>query len=100
MAIAVIARRQYVENLRDKINPPPATAAGAGGRGGFGAPAGPTLDAKLSDIYPAVRAELRALDAQLKAAKGGDRTTAAHVSDLRHRIAEALKGKAGSGEEE
>ena len=94
-------QRAYVENLRDKINPPATPAAGAGGRGGgFGGNTGPTLDAKLSDIYPAVRAELRALDAQLKAAKGGDRTTAAHMSDLRHRIAEALKGKAGSGEEE
>ena len=94
-------QRAYVENLRDKINPPPA-AAGAGGRGGgaAGGPATPTLDAKVSDLYPAVRAELRGLDAQLKGTKGGDRTTAAHIEDLRHRIAEALKGKAASAGEE
>ena len=92
-------QRAYVENLRDKINPPVAAAAAAGGRGG-GAGAAPTLDAKVSDIYPAVRAELRALDAQLKAAKRGDRTASAHIEDLRHRIAEALKGKAGAAGEE
>lgn len=95
-------QRAYVENLRDKINPPPA-AAGAGGRGGGGGaqgPVSPTLDPKVSDLYPAVRAELRGLDAQLKGAKGGDRTTAAHIEDLRHRIAEALKGKAASAGEE
>lgn len=91
-------QRAYVENLRDKINPAPA-AAGAGGRGGAGGPAAPVLDAKVSDLYPAVRAELRGLDAQLRGAKTTDRTTAAHVADLRHRIAEALKGKAGAGEE-
>ena len=91
-------QRAYVENLRDKINPAPA-AAGAGGRGGAGGPAAPVLDAKVSDLYPAVRAELRGLDAQLKGAKTSDRTAAAHVADLRHRIAEALKGKAGAGEE-
>ena len=94
-------QRAYVENLRDKINPPPAAAAAAGGRGGGGgAPAAATLDPKVSDLYPAVRAELRALDAQLKGAKGGDRTNTAHIEDLRHRIAEALKGKAATAGEE
>lgn len=98
-------QRAYVENLHLKINPPAVTAA-AGGRGGGGGGGGrggaPALDAKLSDIYPAVRAELRSLDADLKAAesKTADRTTKAHVSDLRHRIADALKGKAGVADEE
>src|ERR1019366_4224398 len=98
-------QRAYVENLYLKINPPPVTAA-AGGRGGGGGGGGrggaPALDPKLSDIYPAVRAELRSLDADLKAAesKSADRTTKAHVSDLRHRIADALKGKAGAADEE
>jgi hypothetical protein len=97
-------QRAYVENLRDKINPPPAAAGAAGRGGGGGGRAGgiqtPTLDPKVSDLYPAVRAELRSLDAQLKGAKAGDRTTAAHIADLRHRIAEAIKGKAGTADEE
>ena len=67
---------------------------------GAGGPVAPTLDPKMSDLYPAVRAELRALDAQLKGAKGTDRTAAAHIEDLRHRIAEALKGKAATAGEE
>ena len=47
-------------------------------------------------------AELKALDAELKAASGKstDRNTKAHISDLRHRIADAIKGKAGAGDEE
>jgi len=98
-------QRAYVENLNLKINPPPVTAAAAGGRGGGGGggrggAAG--LDPKLSDIYPAVRAELRALDAEIKGgeSKATDRMTKAHLSDLRHRIADALKGKAGAADEE
>ncbi|MDA1082229.1 MAG: zinc-dependent metalloprotease [Gemmatimonadetes bacterium] len=91
-------QRSYVENLSVKINPPP-EPAGAGGRGGRGAtgPVSPTLDPKYSDLYPAVRAELKALDAQLRtnAARVTDRTTRAHIDDLRFRIGEALKGKPG-----
>ena len=46
--------------------------------------------------------DLKALDAELKAASGKstDRNTKAHISDLRHRIADAIKGKAGAGDEE
>jgi hypothetical protein len=97
-------QRAYIENLNLKINPPPANAAAAGGRGGGGGGrgnAGPQLDPKMSDIYPAVRAELRELDAEIRGAipKSGDRMTKAHLEDLRHRIADALKGKAGTAEE-
>jgi hypothetical protein len=100
-------QRAYVENLNLKLNPP-AAAAGAGGRAGGGGggggsrPQAPTLDPKLSDINGVVRAELKALDAELKgaAAKSTDRNTKAHISDLRHRIADAIKGKAGAGDEE
>jgi len=92
-------QRAYVENLNTKINPaPPATAAG--GRGGFpggGRGGPPQLDPKMSDIYPAVRAELKNLDAMLRdvipRTSGMQR---AHLEDLRHRIDEALKGKLGS----
>ena len=93
-------QRSYVENLDNKLNPP-APAAGAAGRGGVGGRAGgpPQLDATLTDLHAVGRAELQALDAQLRAAAGkGDRMTRAHVADLRHRIAEALKGKAAADE--
>ncbi len=95
-------QRAYVENLNTKLNPPAAPAAAAGGRGGGGGRAGgpPQLDVKLTDINAAVRNELRELDADLKAAENkGDKMTRAHVADLRHRIADALKGKAGAAEE-
>ncbi len=95
-------QRAYVENLNAKLNPPApsAAAAGRGGRGGRGG--APQLDPKLSDLYPSVRAELVALDAELKAAEGRttDRMSKAHIADLRHRIADALKGKAGAADEE
>ena len=98
-------QRAYVENLNLKLNPPAAAAGAAGGRGGGGGggrPQAPALDPKMSDINGIVRAELKALDAELKAASGKstDRNTKAHMSDLRHRIADAIKGKAGAGDEE
>jgi hypothetical protein len=98
-------QRAYIENLNVKINPPPPSAAatgrGGGGGGGGRGNAGPQLDPKMSDIYPAVRAELRELDTDIRAAIGktSDRMTHAHLEDLRHRIADALKGKAGTAEE-
>jgi hypothetical protein len=50
----------------------------------------------MSDIYPAVRAELKALDDMLlRAIPGTSGMTRAHLEDLRHRIAEALQGKLG-----
>ena len=87
-------QRAYVELMDEKLNPPPAqpaaAAAGRGGRGGA-----PQLDANLSDIKPAVRAELKALDAQIDAAiPGVSGMTRAHLEDLRHRIDGALKGRA------
>ncbi|MBI3567096.1 MAG: zinc-dependent metalloprotease [Gemmatimonadetes bacterium] len=96
-------QRAYVEALNAKLNPPPATAtAGRFGGAGAGRPVAPVLDQKLSDINPAVRADLRALDAELKGAEGkiADKVTKAHVADLRHRIADALKGKSGKDDGE
>jgi hypothetical protein len=86
-------QRAYVEALDTKINPPPASTAAVavpgGGRGGA-----PQLDARLSDIYPAVRAELRALDAQLRDAAGrSSGMKRAHLEDLRYRIEQALNPK-------
>ncbi|HKJ01719.1 MAG TPA: zinc-dependent metalloprotease, partial [Longimicrobiales bacterium] len=82
-------QRAYVDMLDEKINPPPANPNAAGR--GFGGPQRPQLDPELSDIHAAVRADLRALDAQIQG--GLSRTsgmTRAHLEDLRHRIAEAL----------
>ncbi|MCG6958256.1 MAG: zinc-dependent metalloprotease [Gemmatimonadetes bacterium] len=86
-------QRAYVDLLDSKINPPPPNP-NAAGRGGFGGQQRPQLDPKLSDIYAAVRADLKALDAQIQQAmprmSGMNR---AHLDDLRHRIDEALNPK-------
>jgi hypothetical protein len=91
-------QRAYVENLNTKINPTP-PPEGAGGRGAFpggGRGGPPQLDPKMSDIHPAVRAELKELDAMLRAAiPNTSGMMRAHLEDLRHRIDEALKGKLG-----
>jgi hypothetical protein len=93
-------QRAYVENLNQKINPPaaPAGAAIPGGGGGGGRQGGPPqLDPKMSDIHPAVRAELKELDAMIRAAlPQTSGMVRAHLEDLRHRIDEALKGKLGT----
>jgi hypothetical protein len=82
-------QRSYVETLAGKINPPPPSATAGGFGGGGGAP---TLATNLSDLYPTVRAELRALDAELASASGrSSGMKKAHIDDLRFRIAEALK---------
>jgi hypothetical protein len=86
-------QRAYVDMLDEKINPPPPNPNAP--RLNFG-PQRPSLGSELSDIYASVRAELKALDAQIAAAL--PRTsgmTRAHLDDLRHRIAEALEGKDG-----
>jgi hypothetical protein len=92
-------QRAYVENLATKLNPPPPAPApaggGGGGGGGGGQPAG--LDPKLSDINPAVRAELNELNRAIGVAVPRTRgITRAHLEDLRFRIEEALKSKAGT----
>jgi hypothetical protein len=91
-------QRAYVDMLDQKLNPPPPNPnASAAAR--FGRPRRPELDPELSDIYPAVRAELEALDDQIESAVG--RTsgmTRAHLVDLHHRIAKALDGDDDGGE--
>jgi hypothetical protein len=82
-------QRAYVENLAGKINPPPPSdnAAPSRGRGA----SGPSLDPDLTDLYPVVRAELKALDAELRTASArSSGMKKAHIDDLRYRIAEAL----------
>jgi hypothetical protein len=91
-------QRMYVEALNTKINPPPPAAAGAA-QTVRGAPARPQLDPELSDIYAVVRAELKALDAQIQAATAGaSGIKRAHLEDLHHRIVKALEGEVTAGE--
>jgi hypothetical protein len=88
-------QRAYVENLNDKINPPPAPAGGNAnpfGGGGRGGP--PQLAPELTDIQAAVRAELKDLDSEIKVAVPRTQgMTRAHLEDLIFRIDEALKNK-------
>ena len=86
-------QRLYLEAMASKINPPPAAPAaafpgGAGGRGG-GAPAG------TADFRPILKAEMRALDADLATAvaKTSDRMTKAHLEDARDQIRKMLDPK-------
>jgi hypothetical protein len=92
-------QRAYVENLATKLNPPPPPAAAAGGGGGGGGGGGQPqgLDPKLSDINPAVRAELHELDRAIGQALPRTRgITRAHLDDLRFRIDEALRIREGT----
>jgi Spy/CpxP family protein refolding chaperone len=88
-------QRAYVENLNTKLNPPapaPAAPGGGGGGGGGGGNAGPQLDMKLTDIQAAARAELKALDVEIRQAMSRTQgMTRAHLDDLLHRIEQALK---------
>lgn len=54
-------------------------------------PRGP--DPKTAEARPLARAELVALQAALRSARGGDAATAAHLAEVRARIAEALDRK-------
>jgi hypothetical protein len=84
-------QRVYLEAMAGKINPPAASAAPqapGGGRGGQAAPVG------TADFRPILKAEMRALDADLVAAiaKTGDRMSKAHLEDARDQIKRMLDG--------
>ena len=82
-------QRVYLEAMASKINPPatPAAAAfpGQGGRGAA-APVG------TADLRPILKAEMRALDADLATAIGktSDRMSKAHLEDARDQIRNML----------
>ena len=82
-------QRVYLEAMASKINPPatPAAAAfpGQGGRGAA-APVG------TADLRPILKAEMRALDADLATAIGktSDRMSKAHLEDARDQIRKML----------
>lgn len=82
-------QRVYLEAMAGKINPPatPAAAAfpGQGGRGAA-APVG------TADLRPILKAEMRALDADLTTAIGktSDRMSKAHLEDARDQIRKML----------
>ena len=85
-------QRVYLEDIEAKINPPVpaagAAAAGGGGRGGRGGGAA----AGTADIRPILKAEMKALDAQIAASisKTTDRMTKAHLEDARDQIKDML----------
>jgi hypothetical protein len=84
-------QRAYVELLDNKLNPPPPPEGATGRAGRGGGP--PALDTELSDVYPAVRAELTALGQAVEAAiPGATGMKRAHLEDLRHRIHKSLNG--------
>jgi hypothetical protein len=80
----------YLELVNAKLNPAPASAAVAGGRGGFGPRTEPSPDSKAL-----LRAELKSLDGQLAGAAGkaADAVTRAHIAYARHAIDEILNPK-------
>ena len=84
-------QRVYLEAMASKINPPPTPAAAApqGGRGGGAAPV------STADFRPILKAEMRALDADLATAttKTSDRMTKAHLEDARDQIRKMLDPK-------
>jgi len=81
-------QRVYLEAMASKINPPAAAAAAFPAQGGRGAQA-PTGTA---DFRPILKAEMRALDADLRRAIGAtrDRMTRAHLEDARDQIGKML----------
>ena len=82
-------QRVYLEAMASKINPPAASSApqgpGGGGRGQV-APVG------TADFRPILKAEMRALDADLASAiaKTTDRMSKAHLEDARDQIRKML----------
>jgi hypothetical protein len=90
-------QRAYVENLNTKLNPPAPPPGAVNPFGGGAQNRGPVLDPKLSDLQAGVRAELKALDSEIKGAVPRTQgMTRAHLEDLIFRIDEALRTKPGA----
>jgi hypothetical protein len=85
-------QRSLIAAMGTKINPPPVQLP-AGLPQQFAAQFGPAR--ATSDIQAVFRAEIRALDNDLRAAQGraGDAVTRAHIEDARDRIAKILDPK-------
>jgi hypothetical protein len=81
-------QRVYLEAMASKINPPAQAAApqGPGGGRGAAAPVG------TADFRPILKAEMRALDADLAGAiaRTSDRMSKAHLEDARDQIRKML----------
>jgi hypothetical protein len=88
-------QHSYLDNIKNKLNPP-APAAGAGGRGGGGGGrgAGPASN----DVKAMLRLELKTLDGDVAAAqkKATDTETRAHLADVHHQIGDILNPKGNS----
>jgi hypothetical protein len=86
-------QRSLITAMGAKINPPPAANLPPGLPPAFAANFGPAR--ATSDIRAVFRAEIRALDNDLRAASGkaSDAVTRAHIEDARDRIAKILDPK-------
>ncbi len=90
-------QHSYLDDIRAKLNPPPAPAV-AGGRGGAGGGRGAGVGPGLADTHALLRMELRTLDGEIAAAskKAADAETRAHLADARHQIDDILNPKGSS----
>jgi hypothetical protein len=82
-------QHDYIDIVKNKVNPPAAAAAAAPGGGGGRGGAAPLTS---PDSRALLRAELKTLDGQLAVAAGkaSDAMTRAHIADIRHEIDDAL----------
>jgi hypothetical protein len=91
-------QHSYLDNIRNKLNPPAPAAGAAGGRGGgAGRGSGPAG----SDVKSLLRMELKSLDGDVVAAqkKATDTETRAHLADVHHEIGDILNPKGNNGGE-
>ncbi|WP_295647963.1 zinc-dependent metalloprotease [uncultured Mucilaginibacter sp.] len=88
-------QKMYVEKLIALVKPPapvdPAAAALAGGRRAGGAPR--DADKEMTDVVSVAKAQLKAINAMIKASTSTDSMTQYHLQDLSDRINETLNPK-------
>jgi hypothetical protein len=86
-------QRSYLEAVDRQLNPPPAPAGGQGGGPGGGGQGQQQANAN-SDVRPALRSELQAIDRLAATALGrtSDAMTQMHLRDVRMEIEKILEG--------
>ena len=85
-------QRSYLEAVDRQLNPPPAPAGGQGGGPGGGQ--GQAQPSSNSDVRPALRSELQAIDRLAATALGrtSDAMTQMHLRDVRMEVERILEG--------